>query len=288
MANLAQNYAMIKKLILCFDSFMTIWLLTLPEKFKEWFDHYDNNYDEEIQDRAQFNFAERPNFPFFDKNDNTRLCKRENAKSWNFLPNSWILNKCYEFYYGQTALWMTKSIKYEINYKENDLDKKMPAKKKPPPNAPDNEEKEKEEKTTADKVSENINNEEYENKLIFKTKIKTQDDDENSDEREANCRMTPRKRPSATIFASERKGKRTAKKKKHTEEGLIAINPKVLKGQLQKFNSVINNIWNCAKEFGQYVEDEEGNYAKVVQDLKNQLGEIQKVYLDINKFFENL
>ena len=105
-----------KKLTLCFDSFMTIWLLTLPEKFKEWFDHYDNNFDEEIQDRAHFNFAERPNFPFFDKNDNTQLCKRENAKSWNFLPKSWILNKCYKFYYGQTTHWMKKFIEYEINY----------------------------------------------------------------------------------------------------------------------------------------------------------------------------
>ena len=103
---------------------------------------------------------------------------------------------------------MTKSIEYEINYKENDLDKKMPAKKKPPPNATDNEEKEKEVKTTADKVSENINNEEYENELIFKTKIKTQDDDENSNIRNTNCRMTPRKRTLTTIFTSEEKRKK--------------------------------------------------------------------------------
>ena len=101
--------------------------------------------------------------------------------------------------------------------------------------------------------------------------------------------MTPRKRHSLTIFTSEKIWKRIVKKKKHTEEeGLIVIHPKVLKGQLVKFNPVISNIWNCAKEFEQYVEDKEGNYGKVVQDLKNQLGEIQKVYLDINKFFENL
>ena len=69
---------------------------------------------------------------------------------------------------------------------------------------------------------------------------------------------------------------------------MIAIHPRVLKGQLAKFNPVISNIWKCEKEFEQFVGDEEGIYGKVVQELRNQLGETQNVYLDINKFFEKL
>ena len=61
-----------------------------------------------------------------------------------------------------------------------------------------------------------------------------------------------------------------------------------MKGQLQKFNPVIKNIWESVKEFEQYVDNNEGSYAMVVQNLKLKLGEMQKVYLDINKFFENL
>ena len=60
---------------------MTIWLLTLPEKFKEWTNFCDNISNEGNQDRAHFNFAERPNFLVFVGNDNTCLSKRENAKS---------------------------------------------------------------------------------------------------------------------------------------------------------------------------------------------------------------
>ena len=78
-------------------------------------------------------------------------------------------------------MWFTKSNQYEIECEENDLDNKMPAKPLPLPNPPDNKEKKREEETTADNVFGNVNNEETRNKLVFNTKIKTQDDDENSD-----------------------------------------------------------------------------------------------------------
>ena len=111
--------------------------------------------------------------------------------------------------------------------------KKCPPKKQPPPNPPDNQEKEREVETTADKGFDNVNNEESENKLIFKTIIKTQDDNENTDIREANCKMTFTKQPPASTFTSkEKKQNEQSKKRKTEQEGLIAINPKVLKRQL--------------------------------------------------------
>ena len=63
------------------------------------------------------------------------------------------------------------------------------------------------------------------------------------------------------------------------QDGLIAINPKVLKGQLQKFKPVINNIWNSVKEFKEYIDDDEDSYAKLVQNFKIQLRELQKFIL---------
>ena len=49
------------------------------------------------------------------------------------------------------------------------------------------------------------------------------------------------------------------------QEGLIAIHPKVLKVQIQKFNPVVNRLWKSVKEFEQFIDSNEDIYAKTVQ-----------------------
>ena len=81
----------------------------------------------------------------------------------------------------------------------------MPAKTQPPPNPLDDQEEKREEETTADDVFDNNNNEESKNKQLFETKIKTQDDDEMTDTRNASANLTSRKRHLASIPTSEEK-----------------------------------------------------------------------------------
>ena len=53
------------KNILVFDSFITIWLITLPEKFVEWYKHH-NTLEEINSDLGpSLNYIEDPNFPNF-------------------------------------------------------------------------------------------------------------------------------------------------------------------------------------------------------------------------------
>ena len=51
------------KQILSFNSFISIWLLTLPEKFKEWF---DNHNKDGLETRATMSFTEQPTFATFE------------------------------------------------------------------------------------------------------------------------------------------------------------------------------------------------------------------------------
>ena len=71
------------KNIIAIDSFMTIWLITLPEKFHEWW-KYNRSQNKITKSEKFFNYNEVPSFPTFDLNANT--CFHINSSSKLFFP----------------------------------------------------------------------------------------------------------------------------------------------------------------------------------------------------------
>lgn len=64
-----------KPVTVCFDSFLTIWLLTLPEKFKEWYDfHHPKKSHNDYIRPIKFDLWPEPKFPVLEKGkDTTKL-----------------------------------------------------------------------------------------------------------------------------------------------------------------------------------------------------------------------
>ena len=106
------------KNILAIDGFMTIWLITLPEKFQEW-RNYHRSQNKITMSEKFFNYNEVPNFPTFDLNSNNSL--HINSTSKQFLPSTWNLMICFEHYFNQEEFWSTKSIEIEIEPRKKGL-----------------------------------------------------------------------------------------------------------------------------------------------------------------------
>src|SRR5687767_14938073 len=78
------------------DSFMTIWLLTLPEKFKEWYESNNSLSTIVMEETSVMFLLDQPTFPEFAPNKtHTKLDKNPETKSYDFLPKSWNLEKCF-------------------------------------------------------------------------------------------------------------------------------------------------------------------------------------------------
>ena len=78
-----------KHITCAIDSFMKIWLLTLPEKFHEWYDNHKPGSDHSghLHTYAHMDLFVKPTFPVFDKKvDSTTLYPNPNSKDYRFLP----------------------------------------------------------------------------------------------------------------------------------------------------------------------------------------------------------
>ncbi|HEY9296092.1 MAG TPA: hypothetical protein VIQ31_06910, partial [Phormidium sp.] len=97
------------------DSFMDIWLLTLPEKFEEWFllFLFPSSKTSEATAKNVFILNEKPEFPVFSTSSNV-LVAHPNHADFTFLPKSWNLKSAFEFYLSRKAQWTTKSIEEEF------------------------------------------------------------------------------------------------------------------------------------------------------------------------------
>jgi hypothetical protein len=104
-----------KNYITCaFDSFLTIWLLTLPEKFKQWYKISNINNDKGFQKTTKMDMTQRPSFPRFEQDsDNTKLSHHSLTLGYNYLPDSWKLVPSFDYYLMQREKWTTKSIEDE-------------------------------------------------------------------------------------------------------------------------------------------------------------------------------
>src|SRR3982751_2144364 len=87
-----------------FDSFLTIWLLTLPEKFREWYDAHHANKDKLYTNTKYLNYNENPTFPTFETVDinSTKLFPLDKVTgSFHYLSDTWNLFDCFNHYLKQ-------------------------------------------------------------------------------------------------------------------------------------------------------------------------------------------
>ena len=101
------------KNILALDSFMTIWLITLPKKFNEWWQYYKLEEKTNNGPNKILLYDEVPTFPLIAPKTQTSLQKNSVSDCFDFLPNSWNLMECYSYFFWQMELWTTNSIDQE-------------------------------------------------------------------------------------------------------------------------------------------------------------------------------
>ena len=104
-----------KSVTLAFDSFLTIWLLTLPEKFKEWYNFHPIKREKPYEKPKYLDYTESPSFPTFVMNQNSTKLHPVNEKtvSYKYLQKLWNLQECFIHYLQQKELWTTNSIEAE-------------------------------------------------------------------------------------------------------------------------------------------------------------------------------
>ena len=96
---------------------MTIWLLTLPEKFKLWYELYGDLKRSGHSENTLLSNTDIPKFAKFGSDGAyTFLTKNPDTQLYDFLPKSWNLMECFEHYVQQEDVWSTESIKFEYNY----------------------------------------------------------------------------------------------------------------------------------------------------------------------------
>src|SRR5688500_3840694 len=93
-----------------FNSFLTIWLCTLPEKFKQWYEHHNSKTKKHAPATIIMDLNQAPSFPWY-------LAARHFTKlalpwkhNYDHLPSSWNLLECFEHYLEQKELRTTQSI----------------------------------------------------------------------------------------------------------------------------------------------------------------------------------
>ena len=85
---------------LAFDGFLTIWLCTLPEKFKEWYDYHQAGCSPQVVSTDVMDLNETPTYPVFpEPKCHTRLSPHKTRKTYDYFPKSWNLLECFEYFY---------------------------------------------------------------------------------------------------------------------------------------------------------------------------------------------
>ena len=113
-----------KNITLAFDGFLTIWLLTLPEKFKEWYEFNKKEDDEKLEYKSKevMDYKETPMFPVFKNNNHTtKLSFNPETGNYIFLPNTWKLATCFKYYLNHPGEWTTNSIEKEYSIEQDDI-----------------------------------------------------------------------------------------------------------------------------------------------------------------------
>src|SRR5687767_7193396 len=104
------------KMMLTMDSFATIWLLTLPEKVNTWQKHHDTCAADGIKVDSILSPTDSPSFAEFTSPEaSTCLTANPETQSFQFLPDSWRLMECFEYFLDQHEKCSTPSIEFQFN-----------------------------------------------------------------------------------------------------------------------------------------------------------------------------
>ena len=88
-----------KHITCAIDSFMKIWLLTLPEKFQEWYDYHIRAHTGHYERSLYMDLTVTPTFPVFNPDvDSTMLYSNPETKDYSFLPCRWNFCVCFEHF----------------------------------------------------------------------------------------------------------------------------------------------------------------------------------------------
>ena len=80
-----------------FDSFLTIYLVTLPEKFKQWYDYQNGGIQDNYEPTAKMDLRRIPIFPMFEnESDHSKLSPYPVTEDYDYLPGTWNLLECFE------------------------------------------------------------------------------------------------------------------------------------------------------------------------------------------------
>src|SRR5688500_16258790 len=105
-----------------FDRFLTIWFCTLPEKFKQWYEHHNSETKKQVTSTIIMDLNQTPSFPWYPlTKDFTKLATQPGTDKYDYLPSSWNLLECFEHYLKQKELWTMQSIKEELAGSKNDI-----------------------------------------------------------------------------------------------------------------------------------------------------------------------
>ena len=109
-----------KENVCAINSFLTLWLITLPEKFEEWYNYCHEGFNlDAAEQKPCMNLNETPDFPKFRKGKHVMLLPNPVTRSYSFLPISWNLLTCFKHFLSQKEEWLTPSIEYEFQSGNN-------------------------------------------------------------------------------------------------------------------------------------------------------------------------
>lgn len=60
--------------------------------------------------------SQMPSFPAFVRTSHSNLLINQPSNLYEFLPSTWDLLECFEYYFKQKELWWTKSLEYEYKF----------------------------------------------------------------------------------------------------------------------------------------------------------------------------
>ena len=273
----------ITKITLSIDSFMTIWLLTLPEKFKDWYEHHDDSTYTPVDETPVMSFTERPTFPpFMTTQHHTGISGNIDTGTYQILPKTWNLMQCFEYYLQQQEKWSTISSEAEWNASLNmNFEGKMSkGETKPLPNFGDHQDENKNEEAeaVADDKSEDVDEEETDDESEIAVAIKTSSDNENDEIQLA--RAIPRKRSSSNT--SIHKSVKKTKKKKRKLAETTPMSPETATGWILKMNQYMGKVMyqmDCLKE-----RLKDAKAESIYYHLLHNMNQVNEIRFKLNEF----
>jgi hypothetical protein len=254
------------------DSFLTIWLVTLPEKFKQWYDYHNSGIKQNVANTLYMDLNQEPMFPFFIKeSDSTKISKT--FGTYDFLPPTWNLPAAFKYYLQQKELWNTKSIDDELAAYNNVKSSKRKSRKKEEVVFSNNAEEEYSEEQQSVKQDDDKEQEadDFEDDLALNLTFNESNMDENNGLGIGTPKSTSRTRSLPASYSDQHSSstKKQRVVKKQVEEGQPELN------QVTK-SEAANLIMELSSALGRcnILMDESMLYT-MVQDLQDKIFQIQ-------------